>query len=109
MEIFIAKITPIALVVILSVIAYFLRKYIVWEELKPIMTDIAKMIMDIEKEQKRTGGAAKMELLEKTIATTLPETDLLKIKKSPFRTIKRFAQFVFTTIAEKAILSRLKP
>ena len=108
MEIVLQKAIPIILIIIFSMIAYFLRKWLKLEDLKPIIAEVAKLIMDVERTQKECSGESKMDMVKDLIEVKLPVSDIIKIKKSPFKSIGRFAQYVFTTVAEQAILSRLK-
>jgi len=109
----------IVLAVAIAVIYYFGKQYVDWQKLRPIMVEIANIILRVENERKLRKnevdklenvaftGEEKKSLVEKTIEKELPEADKERIKRSPFKSIGKIVEYVFLNIAQPIILGRL--
>ena len=94
---------------------YVLIKLLNWHELKTIIPEVIHHIMDVEKESRdarnqngvEITGHDKIELVVKRIEKTDPDI-IETAKKSAFRKIGRFVQYVFTNFAEPLILKKYK-
>ena len=82
------------------------RKYLILENLKPYIPMVSKIILTVEKECRTQTGAEKMAIVEEKIIEVLPTEAIKKIKKSPYKTIGNFVQFVFG-IVEPIILTKM--
>ncbi len=99
-------IIEIMLIVIIVIATYFLKKYSDWQALRPIIAEVVRIILKVEKENKTLNGEAKKEIVESEINKNLEQQDIKKIKKSPFKKIGRFVQYVFVTFAEPIIIAK---
>ena len=90
----------------MSMLYGYLKKRYDLEELKTFIGDVEKWIMSIEKHHSDKTGEEKMDLVERAIEETFSEEEIEKIKRSPFRTVRRFAQSVFTNVAEPIIMAK---
>ncbi len=98
----------IILLCILVVIVYYAKKYFDFEELKPIIAEVVKIIINVEKTQNTNiNGIVKKEIVENIISKQLPKNDIKKINKSIFKNIGNFVQYVFINFAEPILLKKL--
>ena len=84
----------------------FLRRHINWQEVMPLMAEVSRCIMDVEKTLKGSGrGAEKMLQACASAGTSLSAEDICVIQRSPFKTLKRFTQYVFSVMVEPTLVN----
>ncbi|MCL2064058.1 MAG: hypothetical protein FWG98_06760 [Candidatus Cloacimonetes bacterium] len=96
------------MVILIGVLLYFGRKYVNHEELLPIISDVVRFILQIEKENNKSSGIEKKVMVEQLMEQELESSAINKITRSPFKSIGSFVQYVFTVFAEPIILSKFK-
>jgi len=87
---------------------YFAKRYLDWEEIKAWIPEVAEMMVKVEKLYPNKPGEQKMAEVVSMISQTIPEQTIKKIEKSVFGNVGRFAQYVFTTVAEIVILKKFR-
>ena len=90
-----------------GVLLYFGKRWINYQELLPIISEVARLIIQVEKDYKKSPGVEKLQLVENLVSKEVSPEEIKLIKKCKFTSIAKFIQYVFTTVAEPLILSRL--
>jgi len=114
-------IITIVVCIAVGVIYYFGKQYIDWQKLTPIVAEIVNLILRVENERQACkenveggedslvplSGEEKKREVVKLIEKELDPEDIVRIRRSPFKTIARFVEYIFVNIAQPIILGRL--
>ena len=107
----------ITVITVISLTIYALIKFLNWQELKTLIPEVIKYIMEVEKESRDNYANGSLQLPMsssiklQTVVNRIEDSnqDITQaVKKSTFKKIGRFVQYVFTNFAEPIILRKYK-
>ena len=87
---------------------YYGRKLFIMEQLKPYMSKIVEIALKVEAKCPHGNGGIKKERVIEEVLSELDEDAIKCIKKSFFGDVGNFVQYVFVTIVQPTILSKLR-
>jgi len=105
------------IIAVMGLVLFVLIKVLNWQELKTLIPEVIRYIMEVEKENRDylanskilqpISSAIKLQTVVNRIEENNPEI-VATVKKTSFRNIGRFVQYVFTNFAEAIILRKYK-